>query len=77
MPRRNPVIPPDPWQIVERQDGWWLQERQPSGVWADVGGPYVQRWGAVLWLRRHGHYPSADGSATSAGPDRSAAAPSC
>lgn len=52
MPRRNPMILPDPWQIVERQDGWWLQKRQSSGDWRDVAGPYTQRWGAVLrWQR--------------------------
>jgi len=53
MPARKPMILPEPWQIVERQDGWWLQKCQPSGDWKDIAGPYTQRWTAVQrWQRQ-------------------------
>lgn len=53
MPR-YPVkpLPPD-WQIARRESGYYLQEREPDGRWADRAGPYQQRGSAVKWWRRH------------------------
>lgn len=42
----------DDWQIPKRNDGWWLQHRQPDGSWRDFSGPYKQRGSALARYRR-------------------------
>lgn len=56
MPRFPAGVTRDGWQIVKREDGWWLQMRQPSGLWADYSGPYRGRHSALERYRRMEFY---------------------
>lgn len=52
MPTRLAQFPPDGWQVVRREDGHWLQQRQADGSWIDVRGPFKQRGAANDYYRR-------------------------
>ena len=52
MPRFPAGATRDGWQIVRRDDGYWLQVQIGASTWQDYSGPYRQRGSALERYRR-------------------------